>query len=238
MITSSHEAMNRFFRDLSAGLTDVLRGLGVFGFPEFTSVAALPEGLTAIEPVERRVDTAMMFTTTPGNRFIVVFEVHGGNSREAIEARRRDWPYQLVSLQGKYGCPVVLVVVCQDPRMTMWAAEPISLGPRCWPTFVVNPLVIGPENIRLPSGPIAREQLSVAALSVLAHGKRAEVGPVLDHVANALKNADESTRAHYAQVIWWALSPQPTASRWMELMKTMNLDEELLASLSADEVFA
>ena len=180
----------------------------------------------------------MKYTTSTGDDFIVVFEALGGSSRATIDATRRSWPCYLAKLHEKHGCPVLLVVVCQDSGTARWAAEPISLGVASWPTYVVKPLVIGPESIPLPSGPITPDQLPMAVLSVVTHGQRGEVGPVLEHVADALKNTDKSTGASYAEVIWWALSPQSTAKRWMELMKAVNLDKEFLALLREGSIGA
>ncbi|MBO0869695.1 MAG: DUF2156 domain-containing protein [Micromonosporaceae bacterium] len=70
------------------------------------------------------------------------------------------WPAQLASLRASMRCAAALVVICPDPTVARWAAQPIALGPGCR----VQPLVMGPPELAdLPAA--ARAQLDAGQLS-------------------------------------------------------------------------
>jgi hypothetical protein len=59
---------------------------------------------------------------------------------------------------------------------------------------------------------------------------------ILGDVAEALENADPVDRDVFASYILYALTPRPTAKIWMELMKTMNVDPELVEWVTSGAV--
>ena len=180
--------------------------------------------------------TVMAMTAVGGEQFVLACEAQGGHSAETIMKKRRNWPYYLAYLHERYKLPVVLLVLCQEKATVKWAQQPINLGLPVWPTLTVNPLVLGPHNIPLQQGPVPDEQLTQAVFSVMTHARHDVVDGILEEVAKALERADPTTRNEYAKAIWLALNPRPTATQWMELMKAMNMDEELAASLREGSV--
>jgi hypothetical protein len=224
--------MHRFIRDCPQLLPQLLDEAGHPGFPEvIASKELIPGETTTVEPLERDADTALILTAGDGREFVLVGEAQTGGSKETIEKKRRNWPYYVGFLHEKYKLPVLLVVVCQQKATAKWAAKPIETGLDFFRTQTTRPLVLGPHNIPMPRVPIADDDLPVAAFGVITHGKDKEVGDILEPVARVLKNADPTTRTMLATNIWHALTPETTARTWMDLMKVMKLDEELLAEL-------
>jgi hypothetical protein len=231
MVTSSHEAMHRFFRDRPQALTQLLEEADFPGFPEIASAERLPEDCTEPEPVERRVDTVLALTAKDGRQFVLACEAQGGHSKATMYNKRRNWPYYLAHLHEQYKQPVVLLVLCQERITVKWAQEPINLGLDFWPTMTVNPLVLGPHNIPMPRAPFSEERLAETVFGVMTHARDKDVGATLKDVAKVLKQGDPTVRGEYAMAIWLTLNPDPTATQWRELMRAMEMDEEFKASL-------
>ena len=229
--------MHRFIRDCPQSLNQLLDVAGYPGFPQIAEARELlPDEVTTVDPLERHVDSALVVTTEDGRDFVLVGEAQGGRSEDTIAKKRRNWPYYIAYLHEKHKLPVVLVVLCQEKATANWAREPIHVGPEFWPTQTTKPLVLGPHNIPLPRAPITDEQLSAAVFGVIAHGKEEGVGDILGDVAEALENADPVDRDVFASYILYALNPRPTAKIWMELMKTMNVDPELVEWVTSGAV--
>ena len=224
--------MHRVIRDCPQLLSQLLDAAGYPGFPDLTAGKELiPGETTTVEPLERDADTALVMTTAQGQRFVLIGEAQGGDSKNTIAKKRRNWPYYIAYMHEKYKLPVVLVVVCQDKATAKWAQQPIDIGLEFWPTQTTVPLVLGPHNIPMPRAPIADEDLPVAAFGVITHGKEDGVGNILVPVARTLKNAAPEVQKILATNIWLALTPQTTAKTWMELMKAMNIDKDVAAWL-------
>lgn len=231
MVTSSHEAMHRFFRDRPQELTQLLETADFPGFPEIVSAERLPEDQTEPAPVERRVDTVMALTAKDGRQFVLACEAQGGHSKVTVENKRRNWPYYLAHLHEQYKQPVLLLVLCQERITVKWAQEPINLGLDFWPTMTVNPLVLGPHNIPMPQAPFSLEELPQVVFGVMTHARDKGIGAILEDAAELLKQAEPPVRAEFATAILLALNPDPTATHWRELMQAMEMDPEFRASL-------
>ena len=229
--------MHRFFRDSPQALTQLLDAADFPGFPEIASAERLPEDCTELEPVERRVDTVLALTAKDGRQFVLACEAQGGHSKATMYNKRRNWPYYLAHLHEQYKQPVVLLVLCQERITVKWAQEPINLGLDFWPTMTVNPLVLGPHNVPMPRAPFSEERLAETVFGVMTHARDEKaVDAILDDVAKALRLADPIVRVEYARAIWLALNLGPTANHWRDLMKAMEMDEELKASLREGSV--
>jgi len=228
--------MHRFFRDSPQTLTRLLDTAQFPGFPSIASAKRLPEDQTESEPVERRVDTVMALTATDGQQFVLACEAQGGHSKVTVQNKRRNWPYYLAHLHEQYKLPVVLVVLCQERITVKWAQEPINIGLDFWPTMTVNPLVLGPHNIPMPRAPFTQERLAETVFGVMTHAKDKAIGAILGIVAKMLKHADPAVGIEYAKAIWFALDSGPAETEWMVLMKAMNMDKELKASLREGSV--
>ena len=54
----------------------------------------------------------------PARRCTLLME----SQTEPDEVRRRRWPYYIAFLQGKYECPVLLLVVCSKQETAEWSS--------------------------------------------------------------------------------------------------------------------
>jgi hypothetical protein len=83
----------------------------------------------------------------------------------------------------------------------------------------------------MPRAPFTQEGLAETVFGVMTHARDEAVDAILGDVAKALEKADPTVRDEYAMAIWFALNSRSTGNDWRELMKAMNMDEELAASL-------
>ncbi|MFD8814522.1 hypothetical protein ACFV23_24275, partial [Streptomyces sp. NPDC059627] len=195
MVGSSHEALHRIFQKDPGLLTHALqRVLGV-PFPETREIAAMNVDLTEIEPVERRVDTLLRAETDEGT-YLLVVESQG----KADDRKRGSWPYYLSYLYEKYRCEPVLIVITQSSATAKWAAQPIQLGLRGWESLTVRPLVLGPDNVPVIADVReAEEDVPLAVLSAMTHGRGRQAPAILESLAAALKTIDRDSAAVFVR---------------------------------------
>lgn len=217
MVSSTHEALHRFFRDHPEAIDKTFRAVGLKNFPETAAAWVLPTDVTEIKPLERRVDTVVRVQATNGQTYILAFEAQS----KVDSAKRRSWPYYVAYLHERYLCPVVLVVICQNPATAAWAREPICLETDFWTSSVVYPLVLSPENVPFLDD-ISEADLLLATLSVITHGRESSIVG-LRKLATALQRVDGETRADLATYVLLGLGSLPVAATWRTMM-LMNLE--------------
>ncbi|MFI0943898.1 hypothetical protein [Streptomyces sp. NPDC021020] len=216
MVTSKHEASHRIFQDRPEVMDSVFRLLGM-RLPEQVVVEVLTPDVTENRPVERRVDSVLRISS--GNDSMDTFLL-------AIEAQmRRDdgkavsWAYYLSYLKAKYGCPALLLVVCQDKVTADWAVGPFQLGPESWCALTVHPLVVGPGNIPVVLNvDEAAGNLAMAALSAMTHSKHQDIAAILESLAGALEGLDKETVDYYSDMLEIGLGDPRAQEVWRKLM--------------------
>jgi hypothetical protein len=219
MVTSHHESLHRLFRDHPGAIQKVFHASGFTSFPEAAHVRLLPNDLTEIRPLERRVDTAMEIESVDGSAFILAVESQG----RVDEAKRLSWPYYVEYLRSYHGCPVVLVVLCQDPATAAWARAPIMHELPCWVTGAVYPLVLSPENVP-PLKDVPPSELLLCVLSAVIHGKETDAAD-LERLAVSIKQLDPTTKVDLATYVLLGLASLPIAETWSTMM---NVDYDTL----------
>jgi hypothetical protein len=219
VVTSTHETLHRFFRDHPEAIDRTFRAVGLKNVPETAAARVLPNDVTEIKPLERRVDTAMLIKTRGGGSYVLVFEAQSNID----ESKQRSWPYYVSYLHERYKCPVVLVVICQNRTTAEWAREPIRMETDFWTSLVVYPLVLSPENVPVLED-VAETDLLLATLSVITHGREADGGGMLK-LAKALRRVDDQTHADLATYVLLGLGSLPAADIWRTMML---MDLELL----------
>ncbi|MFI1357342.1 hypothetical protein ACH4TV_27715 [Streptomyces sp. NPDC020898] len=142
MVSSSHEAMHRIFRQEPGLLASVARKLDIPAFGTPISVTELPTDLTENHPVERRVDTLLQIEEAGGS-YVLAVEAQGKPNK----SKHGTWAYYMAFAQQKYQLPPLLLVICRDRRTAAWAAQPVKFGPPQWQGLALQPLVIGPDDI-------------------------------------------------------------------------------------------
>ncbi|MFF4018121.1 hypothetical protein [Streptomyces sp. NPDC001843] len=217
MVGSSHEALHRIFQKDPALLTRAIQDVLGVPFPEPREFAGMNVDLTEIEPIERRVDTLMRADTDEGT-YLIVVESQGKKD----EDKRGSWPYYLSYLYAKYRCEPVLIVITQSVATARWAAEPIHLGVREFPSLTVRPLVLSPDNVPLivDAGEAERD-VPLAVLSAMTHGRGPQAGAILESLATALRTIDADSAAAFVQFVDSCLGDTQAQQMWRDLMTAM-----------------
>lgn len=129
------------------------------------------------------------------------------------------WVYSLTRFNLEYGVPAVLLVVCQDRSTAAWAAEPVDIGHPQWPALTMRPLVLGPHNVPAITDPdAAADNILLATLSAITHGKAPEADAVLHALAAGLRSADRDTASVVIELAELGLGTAPAAQIWRDLM--------------------
>jgi hypothetical protein len=113
---------------------------------------------------------------------------------------------------------VILVVVCQDRQTSAWAQETIRIGTQYCTSMTVHPLVLGPHNVPVPRSRITQEDLPLAVLAAITHGREPGVDEILRALAAALAETDETTRTDLAVLTQLGLARLPAGRTWRSLM--------------------
>ncbi|MEU3280390.1 hypothetical protein [Streptomyces antibioticus] len=217
MVGSSHEALHRIFQKDPELLTRALQEVLQVPFPRPYDFAAMNVDLTEIEPVERRVDTLLRAETDEGS-YVLVVESQG----ERDDRKRGSWPYCLSYLYEKYRCEPVLIVVTQSRATARWASQPIHLGVRETPSLTVRPFVLGSENVPLiATEQEARQDVPLAVLSAMTHGRGRKAPAILESLAAALKDVDRDNAAVFVQFVDSCLTDPQAQQMWRDLMTAM-----------------
>ncbi|MFK0103526.1 hypothetical protein [Streptomyces sp. NPDC091217] len=214
MVGSTHEALHRIFQKDPTLLTKALQQVLGVPFPKPREIAALNVDLTEIEPVERRVDTLLRAETDEGTYLLVV------ESQTEVDKRKRgSWPYYLSYLYERYGCEPVLIVTTQNSATERWASQPIKLGYPGWESLIVRPLVLGPDNVPvIEDVQEAVQDVSLAVLSAMTHGRGPKSPAILESLTAALKTIDRDSAAAFAQFVDSCLDDPQAKQMWRDLM--------------------
>ena len=219
-LTSEHEALHRIFqRDLELFARAMNRILGA-DLPVPDQVSVMTVDLTETLPMERRVDSVLLaefIGESSCGRYILVIE----SQTQPDEERRSRWPYAIAYLHDKYGCDVVLLVVCSKRATARWAREPIKIGVGGLVSMIVNPAVLGPDNVPAVTDPAeAAQDVCFTMLSALTHSRSREVGAILEVLADALTTVDAQTGASLAEFTEAGLGKTAGRIIWRQLMAT------------------
>ena len=218
MVSSSHEAMHHFGQKDTAALIRNFQRLFHVPFPEPCGFAVVNTDLTEIEPVERRVDSLVRVHTESGD-FLLVLESQGKKD----ERKRGSWPYYLSYLYEKYRCEPVLIVMTQSTSTARWAAQPIRFGLPGWSSLVVRPMVLGPDQVPvITDEKEAAQDVSLAVLSAITHGRGPRVAAILKPLAAALEATDPASAALLAQLVTSGLVDSQAKEIWRDLMAPVN----------------
>ncbi|MEV4572865.1 hypothetical protein AB0K16_06360 [Nonomuraea jabiensis] len=167
MPSSRHEALHRIFRDNPELFAHAFKILNI-DFPTPSEVAVVDTDMTEIAPIERRADTVMMFTSRWGSKTVMITESQSRRN----DAKASAWAYYLSHAHIKFRCPVMLLVICQDEATARWAREPKRIGPPGFPSLIVHPMALGPDNVPQIIDPAeACEDAVLAMFSALTHAR-------------------------------------------------------------------
>jgi hypothetical protein len=217
MVTSSHEAAHRIFQECPDLLGPVFDILGV-PLPSPATVEVLTPDATEMRPLERRVDSVLRLSTGGSDGDGQLLAIEAQSRRSA--AKPSSWAYYLAHLREKYGCPVLLLVTCQDKTTARWAAGPFDFGPDGWNhSLAVRPLVLGPDNVPvITDADQAASHLPLAVFSAMTHGSDPDSPAILEALATALGSTDGETADYFIELLEIGLGEGPARETWRKLM--------------------
>jgi hypothetical protein len=214
MVTNQHEVGHTLFDDDPNLISRALRHAGL-DFPDLVNVEQLGTDLSTVEPVERRADRVIRFTTAAGQEGILVLEVQ----RKRDDDKPAAWGYYGMTLVNRYKLPVMIVVIATSPSCERWANQDFNFGLGVGDALTIRPLVLGPSSVRaITDAAQAREDPVYAVLSVVVHRDRRDVGAILEAVAHGLATTPDPDRAVLVDYIDLTLGKSPAAELWRKLM--------------------
>lgn len=194
-----HEGLLLLFRNRPTLAPELLRDALGFPLPAYSEVRIESAELTQVVPTEYRADLVVLLLEGRP-LFAIVIEVQ--LSRD--EGKWMSWPVYLASLRARVGCPTALLVVSPDAAVARWCAQPIEMG---HPDFVLRPLVSGPDAIPIiTEEQAARQDLELAVLSAMAHGKQEVGGAIAQAVMSAVAGLEDERVQLYVDLALSSLS--------------------------------
>jgi hypothetical protein len=147
--------------------------------------------------VEFRADLVLELRDAAGATVLaIVLEVQ----RDEDPDKKYAWPVYVAVVRARKRCGAIVLVVAPDAPVAAWAAESIDLGLGCGS---IRPLVLGPAAVPEITDPAAAEQeVELAILSAIAHGKGPHGLAVVQAAFVALGRLDWERAGVYFQVIW------------------------------------
>ncbi|QIS15080.1 hypothetical protein [Nocardia arthritidis] len=213
MVTARHEAMHELFKRNPGVFAHAFRALGL-PFDDPLETDLLSTDLTETEPLERRADTILRIRTA-NSTFLLLVEAQGKKKAD----KPVSWAYYLSFLHAKYDLPVVLLVVCQCPKVASWARGPLKLGPPGWTSLTVEPLALGPDNVPVITDlETAMAYIPLAALSVITHAYETVVDEIMKPVATAVLSLEDPDKQITIELIERGLVGTPALNLWRQLV--------------------
>ncbi|MGW1542602.1 hypothetical protein ACWCPM_20600 [Streptomyces sp. NPDC002309] len=234
MVSSPHEAMHRIFQQEPALFARSAQASG-YRFGDTPVAHPLPTDLTETRPLERRVDTLLRMETASGD-FILAVE-----AQERVDLDKpASWAYYMAHLYAKYKLPPLLLVVTRDRKTATWASRPMHIGPPQWPTLMLQPFVLGPEEVPVIDDPEeAARDVPMAVLSAIVHSRDADTDAILKALAAALRGLetrDPENAAIYTELTAQGLGEKnPAAELWRDLV---TVDTSFFTSPLSQEIRA
>jgi hypothetical protein len=175
------------------------------------NLVALDSELTDPRTKQLLPDAVLACPDADEPELIVIVEVH----LKITEVKRRVWPQYTATAHGRYGCPVVLVVVTPSREVEQWARRAVDVGPG----HSMTPEVLGPSALPWLEPEEVREAPVVGMLSTLAHIEDPRCAEQALETLEALASWDEDADGRLADILQAAL-PVAVRERMEELMRT------------------
>ncbi|MFI8307613.1 hypothetical protein ACIF80_30195 [Streptomyces sp. NPDC085927] len=215
MVTATHEASHRLFQEHPEAFAPVFEALGLPP-PSKPDFHELSPDATEIRPLERRVDTVLMFEPDMGENFVLAVE----SQTKKDPDKAKSWSYYVSYLRAKYDMPVLLVVVCRDRSTAAWAMGPFECAVGPWTTQVTHPFVLGPQTVpEITDETVVARQPALAALSAIVHSQSRRAAAILETVARGLVAFEPVTTGYWFEVVEVGLVDTPTRENWRTTMQ-------------------
>lgn len=148
-------------------------------------------------------DNVVLLRKGDSNRLGLIIEVQ----REKDKRKLFSWPAYQVNLRHRINAPVVLIVVCPNPTVAAWAAEPIETGQ---PGSDFRMQVLSPTNYpKLFENSKSGELAERMVLGTLIHEKSDDIKRLLIAAEAELAPLSEETARRYTEYMLGLLSEHP-----------------------------
>jgi len=170
--------------------------------PEYDEVRVESSDLGDLRPAEYRADLVLLLERGARKALGIIVEVQLARDADKPYV----WPAYIANLRARHRCPVCLLVVTTDDSVARWAGRPIELGPgtRC------HPWVVGPSNVpAITELRDAKENVELAVLSAIEHGKNTDVTLAIRIASAAIlasRDIDGERSRMYVDLIYFSLS--------------------------------
>lgn len=174
MPSFEHEVLAQLFRNQPQLAVRFLSESCGVDIPDHAHVASDSAEFTQCEAVERRSDAAVVLlgTDIQHPQLGVVVEIQ----RSPKLHKFRSWALYAAALAERRECEVVVLAFCPNQQTADYYDRSFELGP----TFVLHPLIVGPNRVPLLTDPRqVAESPELGVLSVLAHGGEQQAIDVL-----------------------------------------------------------
>lgn len=199
MLSATHEALVRLFRNRPELAPELLRGALGVTLPAYAQARVESAELTDVAPAEYRADLVVLLVDSKPVLAIVI-EVQ----LQRDDRKRFTWPVYVAGIRARFECPACVLVVTPNDAVATWARMPVDLGPGSR----FEPLVVGPSAV-----PVVRDvgqavaDPELAVLSAMAHGDDApEIAVSIAFAAlEASRTLDDERALLYSDLIFASL---------------------------------
>jgi hypothetical protein len=179
-------------------------------------VRVVPNEFSHYKPTAYYADRVLMFGTPP-DEVAVIVEVQ----RRFDDDKLLSWPFYVASLWAREGRPVILLVLCDDPKVAAQYGTPIRIGRAA----VVTPDVVGPDRVPVVrDADLARALPELSVISSIVHHDRPDRDQIFEALGAAVMAVGTDLGHQYTDLV---LAEVPDALR-------AHLQEVLMNSLSTE----
>ncbi len=216
MVTSAHKASHRIFPNHSEALTPVFEALRLLPPTQSVIEVLIPEAAEN-GPPERQVDTVLKVKPSDGDDLLLAIAFQSEQDAD----KPPHWACHVAYLHMTYELPVLLLVVCRSPSTAIWAAGPFESRIGTWRSQVLQPLVLGPDDLpEITNDSMVVQQPALAALSAIVHGDSEKSSSALEALARGIRSLDRNTATYLCQFVEVGLEDAPARKTWRELLGT------------------
>ena len=210
MPSLEHEALALLFGNRPDLAAELLRTALNTKIPEYDKAYVESADLTDWHPAERHADKVVVYEAGDPVQAVVI-EVQRGRDPD----KRWSWPVYLAGLRARKRCPVILLVICVDPSVADWCAQPIDLG---HPGWTLTPLVLKPDAVPVVTDRHeAVRSPELATLSAMVHGTTPLRHEVFDALLSGVASIDDERAKLYIDIVC-AMLPQIAKQELEEMM--------------------
>jgi hypothetical protein len=193
MTPHKHDLVKEFLRRHPMAMVDLLRETRAVGLPPGLPVRAETSYAHDLLPGDFQPDLVLLTGPKESTERGIIVEI----PRAPSEEKRRRLTRHMLALWLALDCPVDVVVLCPDPGVAAFYADPITV---IQPGLVFRAVTISPDQIPVLAKPAqVAEKPGLGTLSVLAHGDKRPA--VLDGFLKGIHRLPPAEGAQYYEYV-------------------------------------